>query len=128
MLRSRQIMPLAFLAASIGLAAFLATNSNASILDVAAVMAFGVAIASIAYIWLPNSRAAPATSRIKVPLWLRILFACYGAAWGFATLIAIVTLPWVGTRGFEFFFGGEHSWTLLLLGALFLPIVRWRLR
>jgi len=128
MLRSHQILLVLLVVAFAGFAFFSGASLGASPLDVAAILVFGIALAAMAYIWLPVSRARSVAGKYGLPRWVWVLFASYAAALALAMLLALAAMPWAGYQGFEFFFGGEHSWALLVLGVLLFPLVRWRLQ
>lgn len=55
------------------------------------------------------------------------VFASFSVAFATLMLFSVISMPWLGHKGFEFMFG-EWSWLpLLVLAAVVYPVVRKRL-
>ena len=115
----------------VGLAAMVVSGSlspNSSFGDVAFAAIFSVFFFFIVFLTLKSRGNETAEGHRGLPRWLWVLFASYAAAFALAMFGAVLSLPWLGYRGFDFFLGGEsNEWVLLVLAAIVYPFVNRRL-
>jgi len=107
---------------------FGATSLRMSPGDIAMIVGFGVVLVLVAYVALTSKRARqPVAGRYGLPRIIWVIFASYAAGLALAMLLALLAMPWAGFKGVEYFFGPEHMWAVLVLGAISFPFVRRRL-
>jgi len=99
-----------------------------SIGDVLAMAAFSVVFLFIMFLTLLSRGKEPVDGHRGLPRSFWVLFASFASAFAFAMFGAVLVLPWVGFRGFDFLLGAECSWFVLpVLAAIAYPFVKRKL-
>lgn len=99
-----------------------------SIGDVLAMAAFSVVFLFIMFLALLSRGKEPVDGHRGLPRSFWVLFASLASALVLAMFGAILALPWVGFRSFEFVLGAEGGWFVLpVLAAIAYPFVKRRL-
>lgn len=125
----RQIVLLSI--AAVGLSVFVISgmlSPYCSIGDALAMTAFSAVFLFIMFLALLSRGKEPVDGHRGLPRFFWVLFASFASAFALAMFGAILALPWVGYRGFEFVLGAEGGWFVLpVLAAIAYPFVNRRL-
>jgi hypothetical protein len=103
---------------------FAATSPYWSTGDVVGLSIFGLFFTALVFVLLAVRGNQQVEGHRGLPRSYWVVFASFGAAFALAMLLSIVVMPWVGYEGFDFFFGPNSWWALLVLAAIAFPFVR----
>jgi len=96
--------------------------------NVLALVGFSVMLVLIGHLTL-GIRDGQAVDGLRgLPRSFWVVFASLTGAFGFAMLVAIVAMPWVGYRGFALLLGKWSWWVLPLIAVGLYPMVKTHLR
>lgn len=104
-----------------------AGDPNWSASDVLFLSVFGVLFVTIAYLALAIRGKQSVEGQYGMPRSVWIVFASFAAAFALQMLIAIVAMPLIGFKSFDYLFGSQSWWITALLAAALYPFVRRRL-
>jgi hypothetical protein len=125
-MRTRHIVPVVAVAVAWLAFIFVASSwPNSSMIDIVALTAIGLFFTGLVFVMLISRGSKPVDGHRGLPRSFWVLFASFGVAWAPAMLLSIAAMPWVGTRGFDFFF--DSWWAFAALAAIAFPFVRRRL-
>ncbi len=107
--------------------AFAAISADWAAGDVLVLAVFGVFFTCLVFVLLALRGNKPVEGHRGLPRSFWVVFASFAAGFALAMLLSIAAMPWVGFRGFDFFFGPGSWWALVALAAVAFPFVRRRL-
>jgi hypothetical protein len=108
-------------------AAFAASSPYWTKGDVVGLSVFGLSFTCLVFVSLAVRRNMPVQNHHGLPRSFWVVFASLASAFASEMLLSIAAMPWVGYKGFDFFFGASSWWALAVLAAVAFPFVRKRL-